>query len=713
MMSVLLVISLVGFDFSDGFSAGKSDHSSGSKQASNNGEKGQIKINAKKKIGDIDPKIFGMHIPAWNETLYQNGSLRPNFLKMAKEAGFGYLVYPGGNYSASFKWDDMNLPGEIDTDQFLDMANKLNAKKKITVNYKASPKLAADWVRYVNKEKGENVKYWEVVDEPYLLMSASDFIEKMKTFVPKMKEADPNIKIVANVSMYDPDFTKQVIDEVGDMIDVYSIHILEGSPSADNKEKFYEDLLKLPNKVQDQLKTLKGWVTDVYPDKNVDYQIGSYSTVASGPKDWSVNSLPSGLWTADMLGTFATEQVDAAAYWALMNPYPPGQGDFGIFSPEMKPYVAYYPFVMFNQHFGKELVENKTQDAKNLSTYTSTSKDGKDLYVMMINKSPDKDTKVDLKLGNFKPRGDAEAWILDGPTNADHVYDYGLRKQSIKGIGQKTEQTIPAYSVVSLKIPGRNSDTKLDQKANLALNKTAKSSSDALKTDTKYYNTHDFEADKAIDGNTETRWASRIFQNKNEWFQVDLGQKLNFNQIKLNWEYPATKYNMEVSNDGENWTKIGDQTDAKTVKDSPQPTEIVELQTIANARYVRISMKERPAKTGAEAGSSQWTPDAFSLWEFGVYLNSDLMVQDIEGHVKQLEKNGEIKNDKAAHLLETHLKSVRHYESEMKTDKVIKHMDGFKTLLAHQNKEGKISEKAYDVLKNDADLLLKEWQSSL
>lgn len=713
MIVALLGISLVGCGMAQGDSGLKSaDSNQTQKTSASQVKKGQIKINTEEKIGQVDPKIFGVHLPAWNETLYQNGSLDPNFLRMAKKAGFGYLVYPGGNYGAQFKWNDMNLPAEVDTDQFLDISNKLNAEQKITVNSNASPKLAADWVKYVNEKKKENVKYWEIVDEPYLLMSASKFIKKMKDFVPKIKAVDPDIKIIANVSIYNPDFSKKVIDEVGDMVDVYSIHILPSSPSKDEHEKFFKDLLQTPDQVHDQLSTLKGWVKKDYPNKKVQYQIGSYNTVASGPKDWTVNSLPAGLWTADMLGTFVTEQVDAAAYWALMNPYPPGQGDFGLFSPEMKPYVAYYPFVLFNQHFGKNLVQSKTQKVKKVSTYASTSKDGKDLYVMMINKSPDKDAKIDLKLGSFKPRGDASAWILDGPTEADHVYDYGLRKKSMKGVGHKSEQTIPAYSVVALKIPGRDSKTTLDKKANLALNKTAKSSSDALKSDAKYYNTHDFDADKAIDGNNKTRWSSRIFQNKNEWFQVDLGQNLDFNQIKLNWEYRATKYDIETSDDGEKWTKVGDQSDAKTVKKSPQPIEKVQLQKPVNARYVRVSLKDRPEKSGAEAGTSQWTPDGLSLWEFGVYqTSSNMKLKDIEGEVDQFEKDGEIKS-KAAHLLKIHLQAVEHFEGKKEAEKVIKHMKGFKTLLTHQKKKDGISDKAYNVLQMDADLLIKEWQSN-
>lgn len=593
-------------------------------------EKAHVTVHPNKTVGTMHKELFGMHVPAWNETVIQNGVVQSRLLQNAKTAGLGLLVYPGGNYGYDFVWNDPNLPTEMTTDQFLELSGKLGAATKISVNPNESPELAADWVEYVNDEKKANVEYWEVADEPYLTMSVDAFIEKMKAFVPKMKEADPSIKIVANVSMANPDYTKRVIAEVGNLIDVYSIHFFPLPPSQkfspdspyteEEKEKFFADLLQTPTQVRDQLKTLRAWVKEAYPEKKVEYHIGSYTTVWWGPEDWTVNSLPAGLWTADVLGTFAEEQVDVAAYWALMNPFPPGQGDFGMFSPEMKPYVGYYPFELYNEHFGDVLVETKSNVEKDLSTYASVSKDGKNMYVMLINKSPDKDLEVDLNLGKFKPRGDAAAWILDGPAVADHVYDYGLRKEYADKAGRKISWTVPSYSVVALEIPGVGSKLDLSEAPNLALNKRAAASSEALKSNAEYYDTYDFVADKAIDGDLQTRWAAKIFEKEDEWFRVDLGQTQPFNRIKMSWEYWATEYVIEVSDDGENWRQVADQSDAKRLEEPPQPVEEITLDEPVDARYVRISMTGRPDQSGAKAGTSQWTPDAFSLWEVGVYL---------------------------------------------------------------------------------------------
>lgn len=590
---------------------------------------GHITVSPEERIGSIDPKLLGVHVPAWNETLIQNGRIHPRFLNNAKKAGLRFLVYPGGNYGYDFVWNDRNLPTEMDTDQFLEICRRLKAVPKISLNPNESPKLAADWLRYVNKEKKADVKYWEIADEPYLMMSAEEFIKKVKAFVPCLKKVDPSIKIVANVSVANPDYTKKVIKQVGKDIDVYSIHFLPLPPSkrfdpnspytVEEKEKFFEDLLKSPSQIHDQLMTLKSWVKEAYPHKKVEYHVGSFNTVWWGPEDWTVNFLPAGLWTADLLGTFAKEQIDAAAYWALMNPFPPGQGDFGMLSPEMKPHVDYYAFELYAEHFGNVIVQS-VSDVRDLSSYASLSKDGNVLYLMLVNKSPDQDYKVHFDLGNFNPRGEAAAWILDGPTMADHVYDYGLRKEMIHHVNQKFTWTVPSYSAVAIEIPGIQSKHSLDDTPNLALNKRVKASSEAFGTDTKYYRTNEFAADKAIDGDLTTRWAAGIFQKNEEWFQVDLGQVQPFNSIRLNWEYWATSYAVEVSSDGEHWKDIADNSQAIRLKEPPQPVEEITWKQPIRARYVRISMTSRPDKSGAKAGTSQWTPDAFSLWEMGVYL---------------------------------------------------------------------------------------------
>lgn len=92
---------------------------------------------------------------------------------------------------------------------------------------------------------------------------------------------------------------------------------------------------------------------------------------------------------------------------------------------------------------------------------------------------------------------------------------------------------------------------------------------------------------------------------------MDLGQKQRFNQIKIEWEYWADQYEIWVSNDNRTWKKAADQSMAKREKDIPQPRDAIYFASPVEARYVKIAkiaMNKRPAKTGAAAETSQWTP---------------------------------------------------------------------------------------------------------
>jgi hypothetical protein len=94
----------------------------------------------------------------------------------------------------------------MDTDEYLALCRAVDAEPFITINFNASPQLAADWVRYCNRERGYNVKYWEVGDEQWGTWAKGHappevYAKKYLTFVRAMKAVDPTIKIATNVPL--------------------------------------------------------------------------------------------------------------------------------------------------------------------------------------------------------------------------------------------------------------------------------------------------------------------------------------------------------------------------------------------------------------------------------------------------------------------------------------------------------------------------------
>ncbi|OAB33034.1 chemotaxis protein [Paenibacillus glacialis] len=127
---------------------------------------------------------------------------------------------------------------------------------------------------------------------------------------------------------------------------------------------------------------------------------------------------------------------------------------------------------------------------------------------------------------------------------------------------------------------------------NLALGKTAVASS---------VEASGFEASKATDGNSSTRWASNEGSN-NEWIYVDLSVTQSVYQVKLNWEDAYAKgYKIQVSDDKTTWT------DAYTATTGNGAIDDITFSTPKSGRYVRV------------LGVTRGTAYGYSLFDFEVY----------------------------------------------------------------------------------------------
>ncbi len=91
------------------------------------------------------------------------------------------------------------------------------------------------------------------------------------------------------------------------------------------------------------------------------------------------------------------------------------------------------------------------------------------------------------------------------------------------------------------------------------------------------------------------------------------------------------------------------------------------------------------------------------------YLAEGVSAKAMNKLVERFESEDEFASAVAARALKTHLIAVELYEQKREADKVIKHMNSFKTLLDQQVKNKLISEKAARILKGYADDLIEKW----
>lgn len=91
-------------------------------------------------------------------------------------------------------------------------------------------------------------------------------------------------------------------------------------------------------------------------------------------------------------------------------------------------------------------------------------------------------------------------------------------------------------------------------------------------------------------------------------------------------------------------------------------------------------------------------------------LLNDISAAEIKTLVELFDEEGAFADHGVARSLQAHLISVSHFEKQGKTEKVVKHMKGFIQLLDHHKDNEKISVKAYNILKANANALIKKWQ---
>jgi hypothetical protein len=93
-----------------------------------------------------------------------------------------------------------------------------------------------------------------------------------------------------------------------------------------------------------------------------------------------------------------------------------------------------------------------------------------------------------------------------------------------------------------------------------------------------------FEASRAIDGNTATRWSSG--QGAPQWLRLDLGQRAFISSLSLDWETAySPSYEVQVSDDGVNFARL-----RRVVASGAGVQQLSGLDV--SARYVRIQANQ-------------------------------------------------------------------------------------------------------------------------
>lgn len=138
---------------------------------------------------------------------------------------------------------------------------------------------------------------------------------------------------------------------------------------------------------------------------------------------------------------------------------------------------------------------------------------------------------------------------------------------------------------------GRRAKGNARASSNLALNKPARATSEEIKQDAGGNVQMENRADKAFDGDPNTRWCAAD-ETLPQSIEVDLGREIPLRHVAIHWEKAAAGYNFEVgvSRDGQTWEELAD------VRASANRSVLAPDST---ARHLRVTITRVPEKAWA------------------------------------------------------------------------------------------------------------------
>jgi hypothetical protein len=394
-----------------------------------------VTVDPKARIRKVDRRMFGLNAAVWD-----GAYASPNTQALLTELDNQALRFPGGSLSDEYHWQTNMSEGQTfewatSFDEFAAIAGATHAAAYITANYgTGTPEEAAAWVRYANKTRRLNIRYWEIGNENYGTWERDDndrphdpvnYANRFKEYWRQMKAVDPTIRIGAVVVTGEDAFanypqyvvtnprtgqshsgwTPVMLDtlrQLGVTPDFVVYHRYEQGPGGESDLFLLNAAASWPNDAANLRQMLDDYLGR--RSKQVELAVTENNSVFSNPGK-QTTSLVNGLFYADAIGNLLQTEFNALLWWDLRNGQEAGNnnsptlhgwrryGDYGIVDAADPAGPAdRYPTFYVNKllrYFarGGETVVEAGSDYASLGVYAVRGKD-RSLRILVINKHP-------------------------------------------------------------------------------------------------------------------------------------------------------------------------------------------------------------------------------------------------------------------------------------------------------------------------------------
>lgn len=430
----------------------------------------KIEIETKRKIGEIDRKIYGHFIEHLGRCIYggiyeensplsdENG-FRKDVLEALKKINVPVLRWPGGNFASNYHWMDgigpkEKRPKKLDTawmaednnhfgtDEFIKYCKIIKAEPYICLNFgTGTVDEAIGWVEYCNydgdtyyanlrknygNEKPFKVKYWGLGNEIYGKWQhghtdAENYGKKAREISQFIKKIDPEIETIA-VGANNPEWDLTVIKKAGEVIDFISLHIyLSTDPSEHYK------IVALPYYIEKRIEILESVINIgenyISKDKKIKIAFDEWNIWREKLEKEENYNLSDGLFACGVFHILQrhSNRVKMANLAQLVNVI----GAIKTNKEGILLTPIYYAFCLYSNNTGKYLVRTDTEGEYYNEEYKGkklenipyldvvSSIDEENIYIGVINRKIENEIEAEISV-DCEFENIADIFILSG-----------------------------------------------------------------------------------------------------------------------------------------------------------------------------------------------------------------------------------------------------------------------------------------------------------
>ena len=453
--------------------------------------------------------------------------LRSDVMAKIRELRPAFIRWPGGNVGQDYHWmwgvgprdrrptwvnmawDEDPEPSDFGTLEYLAFCRAVGAEPNFVVNVEgrgvtvaeavalraegkdiysesrqATDQDAAAWVEYVNGPATSphgalravhghpepfGVKYWEIGNEIWGdwvrgYSDAATYAVNARRYIRAMKAVDPTIKIIA-VGHNDMEWNRTVLREIGDEIDMISIHHYYGQ---DDSPAGRANLMSKPLWFEKFYGRVGDLIKELQPDREITVAINEWATTLPLPRQ---NTMRAALYGARLMNAFERQGdlIEMSSISDLVNGWPGG-----IIQASRRRFFTtpnYAVIKAYNEHRGDWRVAATTDvnvlhqpsdpelgaDVPALDVTASVSDDGGELQLKVVNTSFDTDipTEIEIKGVGGSLASEARVVTIRGDTleaSNDFRRPDAVRAQerTLSTAGERFSFTFEKHSVTLL-----------------------------------------------------------------------------------------------------------------------------------------------------------------------------------------------------------------------------------------------------------------------